>query len=95
MKTKEKGKKKKVPVDPYASGEWPYPDDYKLRTVIRSERFENQQEDMREIESLQRYFSSKQGFYIPSTVLQKAYLMPIDEEKKEIYGDHQYVQRKD
>lgn len=51
---------------------------------------------MMEIEALQRHMYQKNpNQHISTDVLQKAYLMPIDEEKKDAYGDDQYVQRKD
>ena len=43
---------------------------------------------MMEIEALQRHMYQKNpNQHISTDVLQKAYLMPIDEEKKDAYGD--------
>ena len=100
-KTKSAVKKKKVKgsLDVnalYSTGNWPVPNQIKLRNIIRSEKFEVQQQDMLEIEALQRHlYSRNPGQHISTDVLQKAYLMPIDEEKKDTFGDHEYVQRKE
>ena len=100
-KAKSAVKKKKVkgPLDIsalYSTGAWPVPNQIKLREIIRSEKFEAQQQDLLEIEALQRHlYSRNPGHHISSDILQKAYLMPIDEEKKESYGDNEYVHRKE
>ena len=47
---------------------------------------------MLEIEALQRHMYLKNpGQHVSTDILQKAYLMPIDEEKKDAYGDSEYV----
>lgn len=50
---------------------------------------------MQEIEELQRHLNKSIGTHVPSTVLENAYLMPIDEEKKEAFGDLEYEPRKE
>lgn len=85
-KPQKKGAQEEAPAQP--TGPIYKPIDEQMRDLIRSERFEERQEGLLEIERIQRGLASKQPpMFLSTQKLENAYLMPIDEVPRDEYGD--------
>lgn len=85
-KKKKKGAVEEVPSE--STGPIFRPIDEHMRDMIRTERFEERQIGLQEIEQIQKGLSSKQPpMFLSSMKLESSFLMPIDEMPRDEYGD--------